>query len=104
MKIICIYHDAGKVFSGFQNMIRKSIGVELIPTRFNNYEIKHEQISPMFIPYKKYNLTEDERELVYQAIFYHHERNAEYINRELLEEIIEEELKPNIEKIKKNYK
>lgn len=100
MKIICIYHDAGKVFSGFQNMIRKSIGVELIPTRFNNYEIKHEQISPMFIPYKKYNLTEDERELVYQAIFYHHERNAEYINRELLEEIIEEELKPNIEKIK----
>lgn len=101
MKIICIYHDAGKVFSGFQNMIRKNIGVELIPTRFNNSEIKHEQISPMFIPYKKYNLTEDERELVYQAIFYHHERNVEHIDRELLEEIIEEELKPNIEKIKK---
>lgn len=100
MEITCIYHDAGKVFSGFQNMIRKSIGVELIPTRFNNSEIKHEQISPMFIPHKKYNLTEDERELVYQAIFYHHERNVEYIDRELLEEIIEEDLKPNIEKIK----
>lgn len=100
MNIICIYHDVGKVFSGFQNAIRKNIGVELIPTRFNNSEIKHEQISPMFIPYKKYNLTEDERELVYQAIFYHHERNVEHIDRELLEEIIEEELKPNIEKIK----
>lgn len=100
MKIICIYHDAGKVFSGFQNVIRKNIGVELIPTRFNNSEIRHEQISPMFIPYKKYNLTEDEQELVYQAIFYHHERNVEHIDRELLEEIIEEEIKPNIEKIK----
>lgn len=100
MKIICTYHDAGKAFSGFQNVIRKKIGVELIPTRFNNSEIKHEQISPMFIPHKKYNLTEDERELVYQAIFYHHERNVDYIDREILEEIIEEDLKPNIEKIK----
>lgn len=100
MKIICTYHDAGKAFSGFQNVIRKKIGVELIPTRFNNSEIKHEQISPMFIPHKKYNLTEDERELVYQAIFYHHERNVDHIDRGLLEEIIEEDLKPNIETIK----
>ncbi len=100
MKIICTYHDAGKAFSGFQNVIRKDIGATLIPTRFNNSEIKHEQISPMFIPHKKYNLTEDERELVYQAIFYHHERNVDHIDRGLLEEIIEEDLKPNIEKIK----
>ena len=49
MKIICTYHDAGKAFSGFQNVIRKKIGVKLIQTRFNNAEIKHEQISPMFI-------------------------------------------------------
>ena len=25
MRIICLYHDAGKVFSGFQNMIRKKL-------------------------------------------------------------------------------
>lgn len=100
MKIICVYHDTGKVFSGFQNAIRKNIGIECIPTRFNNSEIRHEQISPMFIPHKIYNLTEDERELVYQAIFYHHERNVECINRELLEGIIEEDLKPNMDKIK----
>lgn len=104
MRIICIYHDTGKVFSGFQNAIRKNIGIECIPTRFNNSEIRHEQISPMFIPHKIYNLTEDERELVYQAIFYHHERNVECIDRELLEGIIEEELKPNMDKIKEELR
>lgn len=100
MQIICKYHDVGKVFSGFQNEIRKKLKIELIPTRFNNDLIKHEQISPMFIPHKKYNLTEDERVLVYQAIFYHHERNIVHIDRNLLNEIIEEELKPNLENIK----
>ena len=101
MEIICKYHDAGKTFSGFQNAIRKEIKLELIPTRFNNKEIKHEQISPMFVPNKKYNMTEEERKLVYQAIFYHHERNTEHINRDLLKEIIEEDIKPNLEKIEK---
>ena len=101
MEIICKYHDSGKAFSGFQNAIRKEIKLELIPTRFNNKEIKHEQISPMFVPNKKYNMTEDERKLVYQAIFYHHERNTEHINRDLLKEIIEEDIKPNLEKIEK---
>ena len=101
MEIICKYHDSGKAFSGFQNAIRKEIKLELIPTRFNNKEIKHEQISPMFVPNKKYNMTEDERKLVYQAIFYHHERNTEHINRDLLKEIIEEDIKPNLEKMEK---
>ena len=100
MQIICKYHDVGKVFSGFQNEIRKKLKIELIPTRFNNDLIKHEQISPMFIPHKRYNLSEDERVLVYQAIFYHHERNIVHIDRNLLNEIIEEELKPNLENIK----
>ena len=102
MKIVCKYHDAGKVFSGFQNAIREAIGEELIPTKFNNQEIKHEQISPMFIPYKQYEMTKKERKLVYQAIYYHHERdNKIHINIELLEEIIKEDIEPNIEKIEK---
>ncbi len=102
MKIVCKYHDAGKVFSGFQNVIREAIGEELIPTKFNNQEIKHEQISPMFVPYKQYEMTKKERKLVYQAIYYHHERdNKIHINSELLEEIIKEDIEPNIEKIEK---
>lgn len=100
MEIICKYHDAGKVFSGFQNEIRRELKIELIPTKFDNKEIKHEQISPMFIPYKEYNMTEDEMTLVYQAIYYHHERNVIHIDRSLLKEIIEEDIKPNLENIK----
>lgn len=99
MEIICIYHDSGKVFTAFQNEIRKKINEGLIPTKFNYDLIKHEQISPMFIPHKKYNLTEEERMLVYQSIYYHHERNDDNIDRELLKEIIEEDIKPNLEKI-----
>ncbi len=102
MKIICQYHDTGKVFSGFQNVIREAIGEKLIPTKFDNQEIKHEQISPMFVPYKQYEMTKKERKLVYQAIYYHHERNNKiHIDRGLLEEIIKEDIEPNIEKIEK---
>lgn len=102
MKIICQYHDTGKVFSGFQNVIREAIGEKLIPTKFDNPEIKHEQISPMFVPYKQYEMTKKERKIVYQAIYYHHERNNKiHIDRELLEEIIKEDIEPNIEKIEK---
>ena len=102
MKIICQYHDTGKVFSGFQNVIREAIGEKLIPTKFDNQEIKHEQISPMFVPYKQYEMTKKERKLVYQAIYYHHERNNKiHIDRELLEEIIKEDIEPNIKKIEK---
>ena len=102
MEIICKYHDAGKVYSGFQNAIRKAIGEPLLPTKFNNEQIKHEQISPIFVPYKEYELTKTERKLVYQAIYYHHERaNTIHIDAELLEEIIEQDIQPNIEKIEK---
>ena len=102
MKIVCKYHDAGKVFSGFQNAIREAIGEKLIPTKFNNQEIKHEQISPMFVPYKQYEMTKKERKIVYQAIYYHHERdNKIHINSGLLEKIIKEDIEPNIKKIER---
>lgn len=100
MRIVCEYHDVGKVFTGFQNVIREKIKKELLPTRFDYGEIKHEQISPMFVPNKKFNMTKDERKLVYQAIYYHHEREETHIRMELLDEIIEEDLKPNLENIK----
>lgn len=100
MEIICKYHDVGKVYSGFQNVIRKVIGEPLLAIKFNNEQIKHEQISPMFVPYKEYKLTKKERKLVYQAIYYHHEReNIIHIDEQLLNEIIKEDIEPNIEKI-----
>lgn len=100
MEIICKYHDVGKVYSGFQNVIRKAIGEPLLATKFNNEQIKHEQISPMFVPYKEYGLTKAERKLVYQAIYYHHEKdNIIHMDEQLLNEIIKEDIEPNIEKI-----
>ena len=100
MEIICKYHDVGKIYSGFQNAIRKAIGEPLLVTKFNNEQLKHEQISPMFVPYKEYELTKTERKLVYQAIYYHHERNNTiHIDADLLKEIIEEDIKPNIPQI-----
>ena len=100
MEIICKYHDVGKVYSGFQNAIRKNIGESLLQTKFYNEEIKHEQISPMFVPYKEYELTKTERKLVYQAIYYHHERtNIIHIDGKLLDEIIKEDIEPNIHQI-----
>ena len=100
MRIICLYHDAGKVFSGFQNMIRKKLKEPLIETKFSNELLKHEQISPAFIPNKLYEMTEDERTLVYQAIYYHHERDISNVDREILKKVIEEDIKPNLEMIK----
>ena len=105
MKIICKYHDVGKVYSGFQNVIRNAIGETKIPTKFNSEQIKHEQISPMFIPYKEYELTKTERKLVYQAIYYHHERNNTiHTDGDLLKEIIKDDIEPNILKIEKELK
>lgn len=100
MKIICIYHDTGKVFTAFQNVIRKKLKKELLSTEFKYDLIKHEQISPAFIPSEKYNLSKEERKLVYQSIFYHHEREQWEIDKQYLYEIIEKDIKPNLDKIK----
>ena len=81
LEITCKYHDAGKVFSAFQNVIRQKLGEKLILSNFDYDLIKHEQISPMFVPYKEYEMTKNERKLVYQAIYYHHERDQINIDR-----------------------
>ena len=99
LEIICKYHDIGKVYTPFQNMILDKLKQQTIPTKFSN-EIKHEQLSPMFIPIKKYSLSEDEKRLVYQAIYYHHERDYKDINNTYVQEILEEDILPKLDKIK----
>ena len=103
LEIICKYHDIGKVYTPFQNMIRTDIGEQEINTEFSYENIKHEQISPVFVPVNKYELTKDEKKLVYQAIYYHHEKEGKSINSTYLKEIIENDLKPQIEEIKKEF-
>ncbi len=100
LEIVCKYHDLGKVYTPFQNIIRKNLKEPLLNTEFNYEIIKHEQLSPMFIPVEKYNLSKDEKKLVYQAIYYHHERDGKDINNIYVQEILEKDIIPQLEKIK----
>lgn len=101
LEIVCIYHDLGKVYTPFQNKILEKLGKRRIPTKFEYNWIKHEQLSPMFVPVNSLKLTKDEKILVYQAIFYHHERISDNIDCSLVIKIIEDDIKPNLDKIKK---
>lgn len=100
LEIICKYHDLGKVYTPFQNEIRKKLKEPLMKTEFNYELIKHEQLSPMFVPVNRYNLSKNEKKLVYQAIYYHHERDMKDINNIHVQKIIEEDISPQLEKIK----
>lgn len=101
LKIICTYHDLGKVFTPFQNEIRKKLGMQTLPTKFSYESVKHEELSPLFIPTQKFNLTQEEKKLVYQTIFYHHEREKQVVGDSLVEEIIAEDILPQLEQIEK---
>ena len=103
LEIICKYHDIGKVYTPFQNMILEKIKQQIIPTKFSN-EIKHEQLSPMFIPAEKLELTENEKILVYQSIYYHHERKHEEIDKSYIRQIIEEDIQPKLKSIKEELR
>lgn len=103
LEIICKYHDIGKVYTPFQNIIRDKLGKPLIQTKFSYEILKHEQLSPIFIPVEKYKLTKDEKLLVYQVIYYHHERERKEINSQYLEEVIKEDIEPRIEEIKEEF-
>ena len=61
LEIICKYHDIGKVYTPFQNIIRDKLGKPLIQTKFSYEILKHEQLSPIFIPVEKYKLTKKDR-------------------------------------------
>lgn len=99
LEIICKYHDIGKVFTPFQNIILKKIGQKELETKFT-YNVKHEQLSPMFVPINNLGLSKDEKVLVYQSIYYHHERDNNDVPNDLILKIIEEDIKPQLEEIK----
>ena len=102
LKIICTYHDIGKIYTPFQNKIRASIGETIIQTPFSYEVVKHEQLSPMFVPIEKYNLSIDEKVLVYQAIYYHHERDNKEFEEDYIKDIITKDILPQIEQVKQD--
>lgn len=102
LEIACVYHDIGKVYSPFQNIILEKLGKEKLYTTFDYDSIKHEQLSPMFIPTDDLNYTE--KKLIYQAIYYHHCRVHKKVNSNLVEKIIKEDILPRYDNIRSEIK
>lgn len=102
LEIACAYHDIGKVYSPFQNIILEKLGKEKLYTTFDYESIKHEQLSPMFIPTDDLNYTE--RKIIYQAIYYHHCRVHKKVNSNLVEKIIKEDILPRYDNIRSEIK
>lgn len=102
LEIACVYHDIGKVYTPFQNIILEKLGKEKLYTKFDYESIKHEQLSPMFIPTDDLNYTE--RKIIYQAIYYHHYRVHKKVNSNLVEKIIKEDILPRYDNIRSEIK
>ena len=101
LKIACQYHDCGKIFTPFQNQILQKLGEELIETEFD-YEIKHEQLSPLFIPQDLINkLDKPHQKILLQSIYYHHERDAMQPSPEVIEKIWQKDFLPRLDEIEK---
>ncbi|EOD01823.1 CRISPR-associated helicase/endonuclease Cas3 [Caldisalinibacter kiritimatiensis] len=92
------YHDTGKIYTHFQNVIRKKIGKEILPEAIS-YDIPHNYLSPVFVPFKELELNKDEKKILIQAIGYHHERDKE-IDRDKIKEVIEKDLKQKVNNLK----
>lgn len=101
LEIACKYHDTGKIFTPFQNLILNKIGEKEISTEFNYNDIKHEQLSPALIPIDDLSLTEQEEKLLVQAIYYHHERKQINEDKILINKIIKNDLISKIESASK---
>lgn len=100
LKIACQYHDCGKVYTPFQNKILEVLGEEKISTQFSD-DVKHEKLSPLFIPYESLNLNQEEIKILVQTIYYHHEREDNFIEHKLVEEIIQKDILPRYEYLQK---
>ncbi|KRQ85889.1 CRISPR-associated nuclease/helicase Cas3 [Caloramator mitchellensis] len=103
LSLSCFYHDLGKLFTPFQNEIRKKIGEPLLQTQFKN-EVPHNFLSPSFIDIKA--LRQKYGENIYkslaQAIIYHHEKDKD-VDFKLIKNIVENDLKKNIENLESEF-
>lgn len=115
LKDACIYHDCGKAYTPFQNVIRKSIKKEVLETSFKN-DIPHSYLSPAFVSKEVLEKYGDYKKAFIQAIAFHHERDVvpdetlyEYILQAIKEdldekkELVEKELSIKIRNLNKRY-
>ncbi|MBK2002006.1 CRISPR-associated helicase Cas3' [Listeria ivanovii subsp. londoniensis] len=82
LELVCLLHDLGKMNRLFQKKVGNGSGV--------GKEIPHGYLSVAFVPYSKLEdlgYSEDEIEVVYQAIARHHERKKDFTEQEWENEI-----------------
>lgn len=97
LKFACLYHDLGKMNTKFQLKLMSKLEMENdLKDNFPGVEeIPHGYLSPAFLPYeelkKKYNDDIDQIRILYQSIYYHHNRRS-LNNSEELEKIIQYDL------------
>lgn len=115
LRIACIYHDVGKMNTKFQNKIISNINrqyeasnkleqIKLLEDKLMKVEeIPHGYLSNAFIPreFINNNFTDEEIRILYESIFYHHNREKLEGNRktELLM-VIREDLSQYIDEFK----
>lgn len=104
LKDACFYHDFGKVYTPFQNEIRKQLGLELFDTEFKN-DIPHGFLSPAFINRKesKSKYRDENYDILVQAIAFHHERDKEIEDLDKFKDVLIKDLTHNIEKLNKEF-
>lgn len=105
--LACLYHDLGKMNTKFQNKIigninsKENDSIELLEDELNEIEeIPHGYLSNAFIPieYLKDNFSEDEIKILYESIFYHHNREKlDGTRKEELTKIIKDDLSKYVE-------
>lgn len=91
------YHDVGKYDAVFQNKILKAINQPTIPTVVN-YNVRHNYVSVLAIPYKQLGLDKDEQSILIQSVGYHHE-GADAPEHAPLKEIYIQHILPHREQI-----
>lgn len=99
LKIACLYHDLGKMNTKFQNkLIRKlkkdNPDLEELKDDLKDIdEIPHGYLSPAFLPKQElkkiYN--SDKLRILYQSIYYHHNRKK-LDNNEELKQVVKQDL------------
>ncbi|MFD1361707.1 CRISPR-associated helicase Cas3' [Lentibacillus salinarum] len=94
------YHDLGKVNNDFQGKMHKALKTNeaVHPSHFGH--IPHNYLSPFFLPVSSWDLSEEERRVLVQAIAYHHERNTKP-DVSFLTKVYQEELLNHFDEIKK---
>lgn len=104
LDIIIEFHDLGKIFTPFQNVIREKIGENRLETTFEN-DVYHNYISPVFLKYKDLGIDKDLKDIVVQSIGYHHERGV-MIDKEFkekIQDILDRDISNNIHEIEKEF-